>query len=145
MYSAISVTQAISKHFLLNGRKSLTEPVVQAHLYNIQKEAYRQTGKPLIKEQFFAGPDGPFIPMVRDGFPSYAIFQEPEEMDAVSIRVIETTLASPSRPPVKDFAWRKARVPLTPSAEKAKPIQEEWIAEEVARERVRDERIGMRA
>ena len=65
-------------------------------------------------------------------------------MDAVTVRIIETTLASSSHPPAKDFAWQKARVPLTPGAAKANPMQEQWIAEEAAGESVRDERIVMR-
>lgn len=114
---------------------------MQTSLYLIQKEAYRQTGKPLITEQFYAGPDGPFIPAVRDRFSGANLCQEPENMDALALRIIEAALTPNSHPPVKDLAWRKARIPLSPHAEAARPIPEEWIADEAVRERVRDERI----
>ena len=141
MYKAISIAQADTKKFFLEKRKPVSELELQTSLYQIQKEAYRQTGKPLIAEQFFAGPEGPFIPVIRDRFSGANLCQEPENMDASALRIIEAALTPRSHPPIKDLAWRKARIPLSPHAEAAHPIPEEWIADEAVRERVRDERI----
>jgi len=143
MYSAISVAQVISKYFFLKKKTALPESELQAYLYQIQKESYRQTGKPTIMEHFFAGPDGPYIPAVRNEFRGETLCRESEELDDSTMHIINTVLTSPSHPSTKDFTWQKARIPLAPDAEKANPIQDRWIAEEVESERVRDERFGL--
>lgn len=142
MYPALLVARGIFKE-ILRQKKTITEPEMQSYLYHVQKESYRQTGKPLINEQFFAGPNGPFIPSIRRQFSGQYLCHAPGDLDSTAAKIIETVLTSPSRCScAKGPAWQKARIPLRPNAEAANPIQNQWIVDEVARDCVRDERIG---
>lgn len=142
MYPALLIARSIFSE-VLRQKKTITEQEMQGYLYQIQKESYRQTGKPLISEQFFAGSDGAFIPSIRQQFFGHYLCHAPEDIEPAAVKIIKTVLSSPSPCScAKGQAWQKARIPLTPTAEASRPIENQWIADEVARDCVRDERIG---
>ena len=141
MYPALLISRAVFQE-ILKQRKTITEPELQTYLYRIQKESIRQIGKPMICEQFFADLNGAFIPSIRQQFSGQYLCHAPGGIEPTAQEIIKSVLASPTPSScAKGPAWQKARIPLTPNAEATRPIENQWIVDEVARDCVRDERI----